>query len=246
MRHRENKSFTRLYIPHDFAPEITCDLPENQIHYIRNVLRMSAGDQLIVFNGKDGEWIAELTEIAKKRGSISLIEQTRPQSASSDLWAVFAPIKKARQDFLVEKATELGVSRLLPVITDYCNNARMNKDRVTAQTIEAAEQCERLDMPEIDDLQKLNTLLNTWPEDRTLLVCAEKGDAVPIATAAQNLKGNPVGILVGPEGGFSDQELELLASKDFTQMIDLGPRILRAETALITALSSYQMISLAS
>jgi len=236
-RHRDEKNLIRLFIPQDFVPEGTCDLSENQIHYLRNVLRLAPDAPLRVFNGKDGEWHATLLEINKKRGSILLGAPIREQTASPDIWAVFSPIKKTRLDFIVEKATELGAAKLIPVMTDHCVNARINTTRMEAQAIEAAEQCERLDIPTVTDLTPLHKLLDTWPRERILIVCAESGDALPFADAVKKAGNAPLAVLTGPEGGFSESELSLLAAQDFTLMADLGPRILRAETALLAALA---------
>jgi 16S rRNA (uracil1498-N3)-methyltransferase len=240
-RHRDEKNLTRLFIPQDFVPEGTCDLSENQIHYLRNVLRLSPDAPLRVFNGKDGEWRATLSEIGKKRGSILLDAPLREQISAPDIWAVFAPIKKTRLDFITEKATELGATKLIPVMTDHCVNARINTARMEAQVIEAAEQCERLDVPDVSGLIPLAKLLETWPKTRILIVCAESGEALPLATAVKQAGDAPLAVLTGPEGGFSDAELTLLAAQDFTIMADLGPRILRAETALLAALAGLQL-----
>lgn len=239
-RHRDEKNLTRLFIPQDFVPEGTCDLSENQIHYLRNVLRLSPNTPLRVFNGKDGEWRATLSEINKKRGSVILDASLKEQTSSPDIWAVFAPIKKTRMDFITEKATELGAAKLIPVMTDHCVNPRINTARMEAQVIEAAEQCERLDVPEVSDLIPLSKLLETWPKNRILIACAESGKALPLAAAVKQAGEVPLAILTGPEGGFSDSELTLLAAQDFTIMADLGTRILRAETALLAALAGVQ------
>lgn len=241
-RHRDEKNLIRLFVPQDFVPEGTCDLSENQIHYLRNVLRLAPDTPLRVFNGKDGEWRATLLEINKKRGSITLNAQIKEQASSADIWAVFAPIKKTRLDFITEKATELGAARLVPVMTEHCVNPRINTDRMTAQVIEAAEQCERLDIPEVADLIPLRKLLETWPKNRKLIVCAESGNALPFAAAVAAAGDAPLAVLTGPEGGFSDNELTLLAAQDFAVMADLGSRILRAETALIAALAGLQFL----
>lgn len=241
-RHRDEKNLVRLFVPQDFVPEGTCDLSENQIHYLRNVLRLAPDTPLRVFNGKDGEWRATLLEISKKRGSILLNNTIREQTPSPDIWAVFSPIKKTRLDFITEKATELGAAKLIPVMTDHCVNARINTERMTAQAIEAAEQCERLDVPGVSDLIPLGKLLETWSKTRILVVCAESGEALPLAAAVEKAGGAPLAVLTGPEGGFSDDEFKLLAAQDFTIMADLGPRILRAETALLAALAGLQFL----
>ena len=241
-RHRDEKNLVRLFVPQDFVPEGTCDLSENQIHYLRNVLRLAPDTPLRVFNGKDGEWRATLLEINKKRGLIILDAQFKEQTPSPDIWAVFAPIKKTRLDFITEKATELGAAKLIPVMSEHCVNPRINPGRMEAQAIEAAEQCERLDIPEVQDLIPLNNLLETWPKNRKLIVCAESGAALPFAQAVQKAGDAPLAVLTGPEGGFSDTELALLAAQDFTVMADLGSRILRAETALLAALAGLQFL----
>ena len=204
------------------------------------MLRLSPDAPLRVFNGKDGEWRATLSEISKKRGFVTLDTLLKEQTCSPDIWAVFAPIKKTRLDFITEKATELGAAKLIPVMTDHCVNPRINTARMEAQVIEAAEQCERLDVPEVSDLMPLGKLLEKWPKNRILIVCAESGEAVPLAAAVKQAGDAPLAVLTGPEGGFSDAELTLLAAQDFTIMADLGTRILRAETALLAALAGLQ------
>ncbi|TVQ83058.1 MAG: 16S rRNA (uracil(1498)-N(3))-methyltransferase [Micavibrio sp.] len=235
--HSDRKNLPRLFVPQNLVFEGTCDLSENQIHYLRNVLRFQSGAQLLIFNGRDGEWLAELTEIGKKRGAVKPLRQMRPQTPSPDILAAFAPVKKTRLDFMIEKATELGASKLIPVLTERCIVSRVNTERMTAQAVEAAEQCARMDVPDISEPATLPALLEKWDKNRILIVCAERGDSVPFRAAVQRAQNKPVAILTGPEGGFTDAELDLLAAQEFTVMADLGPRILRAETALIAALS---------
>ena len=243
MRHRKYKTSARLFVQQNFSAEDTCPLPENQIHYLRNVLRLNVGAEVVVFNGKDGEWLAIITEISKKHAYIKFIEQLRPYRQVSDIWAIFSPIKKTRMDFMVEKATELGVSKLIPVQTDYCQNNRIKLSRIEAQVIEASEQCERLDVPDVVEIKPLREILDNWDKNRLLLVCAEKGETIPIMPLLTDVINKPIAIIVGPEGGFSDSEIQMLRSCEFVRMVDLGERILRTETAMTAALSCYQMLT---
>lgn len=223
------------------APESSVFPDGDQIHYLRNVMRLGAGDVIRVFNGEDGEWEAELVALDKKRGEAVARRRLREQAASPDLWLLFAPVKRAGTDLIVEKATELGVSRLCPVQTARSQATRTKDARLNAIAREAAEQCERLDLPVIDDIRKLDEVVRDWPDDRRLFVCAERSEARTIADACAGVTGKAA-VLIGPEGGFGPEELDRLARHDFVTMVTLGPRILRAETAAIAAIACWQAV----
>ena len=239
---------TRLYLEDDLAPGATIGLDHARAHFLRSVLRLQRGAGLALFNGRDGEWLARLDGLGKGWASLSVERRLRAQHASPDLWLLFAPIKRARIDFLAEKATELGVARLQPVMTQFTSVSRVNSERLAANAREAAEQCGRLDVPLVAEPRALFDLLGDWPATRPLLVCAESGAAVPIARALNELapKGGaapqPCAVLTGPEGGFAPSELDALTNLPFVTTVGLGPRILRADTAALTALSLWQAI----
>lgn len=212
-------------------------MSRDHAHYLFSVMRRKAGDQVAVFNGRDGEWMADIAVAGKRNGVLVCTQQSRPQADPPDLWLLFAPIKKARTDFIVEKAAEMGVSRIVPVQTQYTNSDRIRIDRLQAHAVEAAEQCGGTYVPEVADLTKLGTLLGDWPADRHLLFCDE-------ATVGQTLpfpkQPAPWAILIGPEGGFSDPERAMLAAMEQSHIVSLGPRILRADTAAVAALALWQ------
>ncbi len=227
----------RLYVDHPLAPEQRVPLTREQAHYLGSVMRMGPGAGLLVFNGRDGEFAAEIVEAGKRGGVLFIAAQTRALMVPPDLWLLFAPIKKARTDFIVEKAAELGAARILPVQTAYTNAERIRRDRLQAHAIEAAEQCGGTYVPEVADLQKLDAVLDHWPEERRLIFCDET-----TAGEGRELSGgtDPSAILIGPEGGFSPEERARLRSLPFAETITLGPRILRADTAAVAALTLWQ------
>jgi 16S rRNA (uracil1498-N3)-methyltransferase len=214
-------------------------LTREQAHYLFGVMRQSVGAQIALFNGRDGEWLAEVSEAGKRGGVLSCQQQTKPLQLPPDLWFLFAPIKKARTDFIVEKAAEMGAARILPVQTDYTNSERIKQDRLQAHAVEAAEQCGGTFVPEVADLQKLDRVLDTWPQDRQLMFCNEAEVGSALRLAGQE-KDQPWAILIGPEGGFSDQERARLSALPFSHVVSLGPRILRADTAAVAALTMWQ------
>lgn len=241
-------SSTRLYIDAELGRGAEVELEPDRAHYLRHVLRLEPGAIVALFNGRDGEWQARVTDLGKKRATLIVEVQSRPQEDGPDLWLVFAPIKHGPIDFVVEKATELGVSLLQPVMTQHTAVTRVNVERLRANAIEAAEQCERLSAPIVRDVVTLDKLLGEWPRDRRLLLCAEAGAATPIADALQAHAQAPRGnrgawaILVGPEGGFARAELDALHKLPFVTAVGLGPRILRADTAALAALACWQAI----
>jgi 16S rRNA (uracil1498-N3)-methyltransferase len=207
-------------------------------------MRRTEGAHLLLFNGRDGEWRATLS-LRGKKAAVALVDmQTRPSSAEPDLWLCFAPIKRARIDFLTEKATELGVAVLQPVMTRHTAVERVKVERLQANAIEAAEQTERLTVPEVRPTMELGRLLDAWPAGRRLLVCDETGGGPPIAEALGALdataRGAPWAILIGPEGGFAEPELAALRRMKDVVSVGLGPRILRADTAAVAALACWQ------
>ncbi len=230
-------SIIRLYVDHPLAEGHLVPLGRDQMHYLVNVMRLSAGSSVAVFNGRDGEWQAELIDISKRAATLRAIRQTRPLQTPPDLWLLFAPIKKARTDFIVEKATELGAARILPVQTDHTNSERIRQDRLQAHAIEAAEQCGGTYVPQVAPLQKLSSLLDTWPEDRQLFFCDE-GLAGEKGQSGFSGTTGPSAIVIGPEGGFSEAERTRLAR--LGTAICLGPRILRADTAAVAAITLWQ------
>jgi 16S rRNA (uracil1498-N3)-methyltransferase len=246
------RSETRLYIDDDLAEGGTLGLDHARAHFLRSVLRLSRGACLAVFNGRDGEWLARLDGLGKGWASLVVERKLRDQEGTPDLWLVFAPIKRARLDFLVEKATELGVVRLQPVMTRHTVVGRVNRERLAANAREAAEQCERLDLPEVRDPLNLFALLADWPAERRLLLCAEGGPARPLAEvlteAAEGGARRPVpraapwAVLTGPEGGFAASELDALVKLPFVTPVGLGPRVLRADTAALAALACWQAV----
>ena len=196
------------------------------------------GEYVSLFNGSAGEWLAEVTKVGKGKANITVREKVADQLLESDLWYLFAPVKKVRVDYIIQKATELGVSRISPVLTQRTNLDRIKQDKLIANSIEAAEQCGRMTVPDIDAMTSLEDTLKNWPEDRTILFCDEAGDASPI----QGLKpsSDRWAILIGPEGGFSPEERQMIRDHKNTTAISLGPRILRADTAAVAALSLWQ------
>ena len=213
-----------------------------QAHYLLPVMRAKAGDYLSLFNGRDGEWLARIAEVSKRSCARQCEKQTRPQDTSPDVWLCFAPIKKTPADYVVQKATELGVGVLQPVFTRRTIVTRVNEERMRANAIEAAEQSDRLTVPEVRKPAVLDKLLKSWPPDRQMLFCDEGGDAQPIAKAAEKIVSNSIAVLTGPEGGFDSAERELIRSQSFVVPVTLGPRILRADTAALASLAIWQAL----
>jgi len=236
----------RLYVEDDLAEGRTLHPSPDQQHYLVNVMRLGDGDAVALFNGRDGEWRAILQREGKRGCSLAPEAQTRQQHASPDLWLVFAPVKKARLDFIAQKASEMGCSRIWPVRTDYCQVSRVNDDRMLANAIEAAEQTERLDIADIRDFTPLAEALTALEDDRKLIFCDEAAAGQSTDNAIDVLKAaGPMpraAILIGPEGGFSDHERTMLASRQNCLKVSLGPRILRADTAAIAALTCFQSV----
>ena len=239
---RANYTLTRLYVNAPLTAEAELTLPKEQAHYLANVLRKSAGDEVGVFNGKDGEWRAEISDIGKKSASIIITKQLRAPQSAPDIWLCFAPVRKHRNTFIIEKATELGVARLQPVVTARTQFPRLKIEKMRAQIIEAAEQTERLDLPRAEHPISLTEMLSGWDDKkRTLIFADEGGDAKPALDALESLSA-PAAILIGPEGGFDDKEREMLRSKPYVTPVSLGPRILRADTAALSLLTLWQAV----
>lgn len=235
----EPKSITRIYCDTDLQKALPAQLGAGPAHKLRAVLRAKVGDEVSLFNGRDGEWRARLTDLGKTKAQAECIQQTRPQMPEPGPWLAFAPLKKDRLDMIIEKAVELGVERLVPVMTARTENRRLKMERLVQQSIDAAEQCERLTVPTITDPIGVEKLAESWPENRALIVAAERRDAPPLSVALATASG-PLGLLVGPEGGFTAPELDWLLKLPICIPVSLGPRILRAETAAIAALAIMQ------
>ncbi len=227
----------RLFVEHPLAEEQQVTLSREQAHYLFGVMRLTTGAQVALFNGQDGEYRAEVVEAGKRGGTLVCRARTAPQSMPPDLWLMFAPIKKARTDFIVEKSVEMGARRIVPVQTEFTNSERIRQDRLQAHATEAAEQCGATFVPQVTELHRLDRLLADWPEDRQLMFCDE---AQAGAHARLPGTGASWAILIGPEGGFSDAERARLHALPFAHAVALGPRILRADTAAVAALTLWQ------
>ncbi len=233
----------RLYVDAPLAAGAAIALDSARGHYLRNVLRREKGASVLLFNGRDGEWQAEIEALAKSGTLLSVQRQTVAQRLGPDLWLVFAPLKRERIDLLAEKATELGCRRLQPMFTQHTAVTRVNVERLAAHVMEAAEQTERLDLPEVGEPRRLSEILESWPAERRIILCAEAGAAAPIAEALAGLpRGGPYAVMTGPEGGFAPSELDHLRKLPFVTPVGLGPRVLRADTAAIAALACWQAL----
>ena len=230
----------RLYVNQPLGAGQPVAVNEAQAHYLFGVMRLEPGAPVYLFNGRDGEWRATVGKTGKRGGELSCVEQTAPLRLPPDLWLLFAPIRKARTDFIVEKAAELGVARIVPVQTDFTNAERVRQDRLQAHAVEAAEQCGGTFVPEVADLVALDRLLDGWPADRHLLWCDEDLAGQGVCPLPQGGKGQPWAILTGPEGGFSASEQTRLRALPQLVPTSLGPRILRADTAAVAALTLWQ------
>ena len=229
----------RLHVTSDLSPGAAVAPTLDQSRYLTQVMRLKAGDDLLVFNGRDGEWRASIAEVLKKGVILRAEEQVRPQTYGPDLELIVAVVKKARVETIVEKAAELGARRVRLVLTKRTNADRIRLDRLDAIAEEAAEQTGRMDVPAVDDPVKLDALLDSWQAGRRLMFCDETGGAPAIAALGAAGAG-PWSILIGPEGGFSPEERERLRALPFTTAVSLGPRILRADTAAIAAMTLWQ------
>jgi 16S rRNA (uracil1498-N3)-methyltransferase len=235
----------RLFVEDALTDGGSIELTAEQGHYAINVMRLGTGDHIAVFNGRDGEWAAEITATKRRGCALRIVRTLRPQVHGPDLWLMFAPVKRTRTDFVAAKATELGVSALGPVLTARTESRRVNLDRLRANAIEAAEQCGRLDVPDVMPVDELAHALSQWPLERHMLVCDPTAEERPIADGLGNLRetaDQPWAILVGPEGGFTRSELDGLGKLPFVTRVGLGPRTLRAETAGLAALACWQAL----
>jgi 16S rRNA (uracil1498-N3)-methyltransferase len=235
------KTTPRLHVAQKLAEATEVMLPREQAHYLTGVLRLVAGDALRAFNGEDGEWLAYLANVTKKSVSLRLEKRVQDAKLPPDIDYIFAPLKHARLDYVVQKATELGARRLRPVMTARTVAERVNLDRMRANVVEAAEQCNLVHVPEVLEPEKFERLLATWESGRSLVFCDETLGASNPVKSLENLK-LPAAVLVGPEGGFTPGEIKLLKSHGFVTAISLGPRILRADTAAIAALTLIQAL----
>ncbi|KAA5801033.1 16S rRNA (uracil(1498)-N(3))-methyltransferase [Alkalicaulis satelles] len=233
----------RLFVDAPLNQGAALILERDQAHYLVSVMRRQPGDGVRVFNGRDGEWRAVLETSGKREARLALTDRLRDQTAGPDLTLYFAPVKKARTDFIVEKATELGARAIIPVITRRTNAERVRTDRLGALAREAAEQTERLDVPQIGEPLRLDALLDDWPPGRRLIFCDETGGAPMLeALLSERERGQSWSILIGPEGGFAPEERDRFKAAPGVLAVSLGPRILRADTAAAAALALWQAV----
>ena len=234
----------RLFIDSPLQTGAAVALTPAQAHYLGAVMRRGVGDGLLLFNGRDGEWRAEISDLKRgRRGAVLVGDQTRGQGSEPDLWLLFAPVKRAPVDHIARFATELGVSALMPVITRRTDAKRLNLDRLRANAVEAAEQCGRLTVPDCAAPLPLGQRLADWPPARRLMLCDESGGGAPVAEALGKPKPGPWAVIVGPEGGFAKEEVEAMAAMKQTVRVSFGARTLRADTAVAAALSSWQALA---
>ncbi|MEO7054045.1 MAG: 16S rRNA (uracil(1498)-N(3))-methyltransferase [Rhizomicrobium sp.] len=239
---KEAGGLTRLFVTMALEPGAAIMLGEGQTHYLLHVLRAGVGDRVLLFNGRDGEWQGMIATAGKRGIMLTLLSRTAPQVGVPDLWLVFAPVKKTPSDYLAQKATELGVAKLQPVFTRRTIVTRLNEERLLANAVEAAEQSGRLTVPEIGAAMTLEKMMAAWPRDRSLYFCDEGGDALPLADSVRKAGEGAAAILTGPEGGFDPVEREALRALPFVTPVSLGPRILRADTAALAAVTIWQSV----
>ncbi|ESY11668.1 16S rRNA (uracil(1498)-N(3))-methyltransferase [Mesorhizobium sp. C386A] len=237
---RANYKMQRLFLADDLAADIEFDAGQQQSHYLMHVLRLGEGAEILVFNGRDGEWSAAIASTSKKAVRLRVLSQQRPQPPLPDLVYCFAPLKQGRLDYLVQKAVEMGAGILQPVITQHTQLAKPSIDRLRANVVEAAEQCGILAVPEVREAEKFERLLSGWDKERRLIFCDEDASTNNPLPALQAIPERKLALLVGPEGGFSDDERKMLRALPFVTAIPLGPRILRADTAAVAALAVMQ------
>ncbi len=237
---RQTAREQRLYVPGGLGAGMDVTLSPEQAHYLRNVMRLKPGAALRLFNGRDGEWRGEVSELGKKSATVACRACTREQTGGTDLHLLFAPLKHARLDYMVQKATEMGASVLQPALTAFTVPQRVNLERMRANAAEAAEQCNMLSVPDVREPAKLSDLLERWPDERALIFCDEAAEQTSPLDALWLLAGRPLGLFIGPEGGFSEDECGLLRAAPFVTAISLGPRIMRADTAAVAALAVVQ------
>lgn len=238
---RENYTLPRLYVPDDLSADVQIELPRETAHYLTNVIRKSVGDSVRVFNGTSGEWRAEIASAGKKSVTLVVAKRLREPTAVPDVTLLFAPVRKHRTAFMIEKGTELGVRTFQPVLTSRTQFPRLNIEKARLQAIEAAEQTERLDVPEIQDVKPLLDVLAAW-DGTPILFADEAGDAERAQKICAELDA-PLAVLIGPEGGFTDAERKELRAMPNVHPVTLGPRILRADTAAIALLSVWQSVN---
>jgi len=230
----------RLFVDAKLEPRAAIALQRNHSNYLGNVLRLAAGDTILVFNGRDGEWQAAIAG-RKRPESLTIIEQTRPQDSLPDLAYVFAPLKHARLDYMVQKAVEMGAARLQPVLTRFTQVSRINGERLRANVIEAAEQCGILSVADVADPMPLERYLTARDAGRLLIFCDEVSEVTnPLTTLEHGAAASGIDVLIGPEGGFAEEERSLLLRQSRILRLSLGPRILRADTAAVAALALVQ------
>ncbi|MCX2698367.1 16S rRNA (uracil(1498)-N(3))-methyltransferase [Brucella sp. YY2X] len=232
----------RLYLEASLGDGAHVEAPTQAAHYLTHVLRLKDGDEILAFNGQDGEWKMRLRPEGKKRLFLEAVEQTRPQPAPCDLVYCFAPLKQGRLDYMVQKAVEMGAGVLQPVITQHTQVPKLGTDRIRANAIEAAEQCGVLAIPECRDAIRFDRLLEQWDASRRLIFCDEGYETDDPLTILSSLEPAAYAVLIGPEGGFSESERQQLRSLPFVTAIPLGPRILRADTAAVAALTLVQAV----
>ncbi len=235
------KPAPRLFTGETLEPEREFALSREQGHYLVNVLRLKPGDPVRLFNARDGEWRAFLCDVSKKQVTVRIEQCVAAARPPPDIDFIFAPLKHARLDYVVQKATELGARRLRPVITRRTMTERVNIERMRANAIEASEQCNLVFVPEVHEPQKLDRVLADWPEGRELIYCDETASIANPLKALEHA-ALPAAVLIGPEGGFTDEEREQLRRLAFVTAISLGPRIMRADTAAISALTLVQAV----
>ncbi len=233
----QNFKAQRLFVEAPLVAGEEITVSDGQAHYLAHVLRLKAGNSILVFNGLHGEWLAEIVAIKRNTCRLVLRRQTRRQEQGPDIHYLFAPLKRARLDYMVQKACEMGVAVLQPVLTRYTEVTRVKLERMRSNVIEAAEQCGILYLPDIREPQKLDRLLAQWVPERHLIFCDEAAEIRSPLTALQATAKAPVAVLIGPEGGFSPEERKFLRAQPFVQVISLGPRVLRADTAAVAALA---------
>ncbi|MER8510868.1 16S rRNA (uracil(1498)-N(3))-methyltransferase [Mesorhizobium sp. M0220] len=237
---RANYKMQRLFVPDELGPDTEFEVGPQQSHYLSHVLRLGEGAEVLVFNGRDGEWSAAIAAKSKKALRLKVMALQRPQPPLPDLVYCFAPLKQGRLDYLVQKAVEMGAGSLQPVITQHTQVAKPGIERLRANVVEAAEQCGILAVPDVREAEKFERLLDNWDRQRRLIFCDEDAATNNPLPALQAVRENKLALLVGPEGGFSDEERRMLRALPFVTAIPLGPRILRADTAAVAALALIQ------